>query len=340
MTFPVRRLILVVAFLFLLVLGGMARAQTITWQNHQINPAAFWAVANEIAWAKKVAQATGDRLQIRVFPAGSAGFQGSEILDAISDNLLQMGIVYGGHVAGQDRVLEMLDLPDFVPKDYQFRLKLMDALLPLYSEYLERKYNVFVFDFFQFNPRRLYTKKPVRILADLKGLKIRAIGPADAAYIKALGAEPTTTNWGELYTALQQGLIDGHMAADTAHAAMRFDEVTEYIYDTANAGPVTFTLVNKRALAALPADVREKFLGLREELRAANRASYLPTDEAARQALIKKGMKVNPVSPTDAAAMRKAAQPIINEWAGRLDAPSRKLFDLAKSMIDAHGAGR
>ena len=65
-------------FAMAVALGGVARAQVITWQNNQINPAGFWAVANETVWAKKVAEATGGRLQIRVFPAGSAGFQGAE----------------------------------------------------------------------------------------------------------------------------------------------------------------------------------------------------------------------------------------------------------------------
>jgi TRAP-type C4-dicarboxylate transport system substrate-binding protein len=324
----------------ILLLSGRVEAQVTTWQDHQINPAGFWSVVNESEWAKNVLAATGGKLQIRILPGGSSGYQGGDILDAISDNLLQMGIVYGGHAAGQEQILEMLDLPHFVPEDFDFRVKLWERLRPLYAEYLEKKYNVYVLDFMQFNPRRLYTKKPVKAVTDLKGLKIRAIGPADAAFIKALGAEPTVTEWGELYTSLQQGVVDGHMAADSAQVAMRFNEVTEYIFDTANAGPVFFLLVNRKSLQDLPADVREKFLALRGELLAANRASYVPTDAAARKALIAKGMKVNPVSPSDAELMRKAALPIIADWAARLNPDSRKIYDVAKSMIDAQVAGR
>jgi len=315
-------------------------AQVVTWQDHQINPAGFWSVVNQTNWAKKVAAETGGKLQIRVLPGSSSGFQGSDILDAVSDNLLQMGIVYGGHAAGQERILEMLDLPHFVPEDFQFRVKLWDRLGPMYAEYLEKKYNVFVLDFMQFNPRRLYTKKSVKTVGDMKGLKIRAIGPVDGAFIKALGAEPAATEWGELYTSLQQGIIDGHMAADSAQLAMRFNEVTEFIYDTANAGPSFFLLINKKALADLPRDVREKLLSLRGELKEANRASYLPTDTAAREALVKRGMKVSPVSAADAETMRKAALPVVEQWSRQLNPDSRKIYDTAKSMVDAQVSGR
>ena len=317
---------------------GGAQAQTINWQNHKINPAGFWLTANEVAFAKKVEENTGGKLKINVFPAGASGFKDKEALDAVSENLLQMAEVWGGHVAGQEQVMELMDLPLFVPGDTAFRFKLWDSLRPLYADLLKRKYKVHLYDVGQLNPRRLYTKAPVATLADLKGMKIRAIGPADAGWVRSLGAEATTTNWGELYTALQQKVIDGHMAAYGAHLAMKFDEVTEHVYETANAGPTYFILVNEDALAKLPADVREKLLGMRQALTDANRESYSTLDPKARAALVQKGMKVHPVAPADDAKMREAAKPIVQQWAARLRPDARKIYDTAQSMIDAHYA--
>lgn len=319
------------------IVGG-ARAQTVNWQAHSINPAGFWLTANEIAFAKRVEEATGGKLKINVFPAGASGFKDKEALDALSENLLQMGEVWGGHVAGQEQIMELMDLPLFVPGDTEFRFKLWDTLRPLYADLLKRKYKVHLYDVGQLNPRRLYTKAPVKTLADLKGLKIRAIGPADAGWVRSLGAEATTTNWGELYTALQQKVVDGHMAAYGAHLAMKFDEVTEYIYETANAGPTYFVLINEDALGKLPAAEREKLLAARQSLTDANRESYKTLDPRARAALIQKGMKPTQVASADEARMREAAKPIIEQWAAKLRPDGRRIFDAAKSMIDAHNA--
>jgi TRAP-type C4-dicarboxylate transport system substrate-binding protein len=297
-------------------------------------------VTNAIAGANKIADETQGRLQIRVFPAASSGFKPDEALDAISQNLLSMGAVWGSQVAGQEQVMELLDLPNFVPADVDFRMKLWATLLPHYKAYLEKRYNVVVIDMLSTNPRRIYTKKPVQSLADLKGQKIRAIGPVDGAFIKALGAEATTTNWNELYTALQQGVVDGLMAADVAQATMRFYEVTNYIFDTANAGPSWFIIVNRPSFEKLPPDIREKFLSVQAEVSKLNRAAYLPADEKARQDLLAKGMKVNPVPEADQARMRQASTPIIENWARRLNPDGKKIYDVAKSTIDAHLASK
>jgi len=336
----VRVLSAAAAFVVAFVCNGTAQAQVTNWQNHGPLPAGFWLTANQIALAKKVEDATGGKLKINVYPGSSAGFKDQEILDAVSENLLQMADLTGSHVAGQEQIMEMMDLPDFVPGDTQFRFKLQDALRPLYADLLKKKYRVHLYDVIELNPRRLYTKAPVQTLADLKGLKIRALGPIDAAYVRALGAEPTTTNWPEVYIALQQGVIDGLMAADGPFLGMKFHEVTRNIYDTANAGPTIFTLVSEQALAKLPADVREKFLGMRQTLTDANRASYATLDPKAREALLKVGMKVHPVSAADQKKMRDAAKPIIEQWAARLNPESRKIYDVAKSMIDAYYAGK
>ena len=336
----VRVLSAAVAFVVAFVCNGTAQAQVTNWQYHSLNPAGFWLTANEIAFAKKVEGATGGKLKINVFPASSAGFKDNEILDVVSENLLPMAEVSGGHVAGQEQIMEMVDLPLFVPGDNQFRFKLWDALRPLYADLLKKKYHLYLYDLLQANPRRLYSKTPVQTLADLKGRKIRAIGPADAAFVRALGAEATTTNWSEVYTALQQGVIDGLMAADGAYLAMKFYEVTPNIYDTANAGPSFFIVVSEKALAKLPPDVREKFLGMRQTLTDANRASYITEDAKARQALLQIGIKVHPVKDADQAKMRELAKPVIEQWAARLKPESRKIYDVAKSMIDAYYAGK
>src|SRR5688572_7506968 len=291
-----------------------SHAQT-TWRNHQLMPAGFWLVQNEVKLAEELMAESNGRFKIVVLPAAASGFKMGEVLDALSEDLLQMGYVAGGLSAGQDQILELLDLPQFVPGDFDFRKKLWATLLPMYNKYLMDKYDVWVMDVIQYNPRRLYTKKEVKQLSDLNGLKIRALGPADGAFIRALGAQPTATEWTEITIALQQGVIDGHMAADGPHLSMRFHELAQNIFDTENAGPSVFTIVSNKALKKLPKAERDLLMRKQAVYQERNRQQYYSADVAARKALLASGSRVYPVSAADAVFMRKAAIPIVDAWA-------------------------
>jgi TRAP-type C4-dicarboxylate transport system substrate-binding protein len=160
-------------------------------------------------------------------------------------------------------------------------------------------------DYMQIEPRRVYTKQPVKSLSDCRGLKIRAIGPADGA-----------------------------------HVAMKFYEVTKYIFNTENTGPSFFILANRKAMEALPADVRKALMDEVPKLTALNRASYATTDGKAREVLLEKGMEVNLVPAAEQAEMRRVAQPIVAKWADELKPDARKVYDIAKAMINQHQASR
>jgi TRAP-type C4-dicarboxylate transport system substrate-binding protein len=77
--------------------------------------------------------------------------------------------------------------------------------------------------------RNFFSKKPIRSPADLKGLKIRVMAsPVMINTIKALGASGVPTAWGELYTALQTGVVDGAENNHPSLISMKFYEVTKY----------------------------------------------------------------------------------------------------------------
>jgi TRAP-type C4-dicarboxylate transport system substrate-binding protein len=72
--------------------------------------------------------------------------------------------------------------------------------------------------------------KPVKVPADIKGLKIRtASTPVEIALMKAYGANPTPVDWAQLYSAVQQGVVDGNAATPISpYAAIKLYEVTKY----------------------------------------------------------------------------------------------------------------
>lgn len=104
------------------------------------------------------------------------------------------------------------------------------------------------------------TKKPVEKPDDIKGLKIRtweADGPVK--YLNAVGANPLVMPFGEVYTALQQGTIDGVITSDFQFNAQSFTDVVKYVtsfHVFYNYQAVTFS---KAWIDALPDDLKDVF---------------------------------------------------------------------------------
>ena len=232
----------------------------------------------------------------------------------------------------------MLDLPLFVPWDYEFRVKLWDTLTPMYRDLLKKRYNVYLAGILQAEPRMIYAKTAFKNLADLKGRKIRSAGPVESEFTRQMGMVPVSVAPSEIYTGLQQGLLDGNWVADAPHFFNKGFEVTKFIFDIGSAGAGFFVLVNEKALEALPADVRK---GLMDSLPAYVAALRKGTHEGAvngRQWLVKEGMTAVPVPPEDRALMQKVAAPIIDKWQQRLDPEAHKIYAKAKEMIDEYNA--
>jgi TRAP-type C4-dicarboxylate transport system substrate-binding protein len=106
--------------------------------------------------------------------------------------------------------------------------------------------------------RQLYTRKSVRSLNDLKGMKIRTMEiPSVMHAWNALGASATPLSFGEFFTSLQTGLVDGGEGSATAYYSSKFQEVAKYIaVINYKYGYVSYAM-NKKKLDSLPSDLQK-----------------------------------------------------------------------------------
>lgn len=103
----------------------------------------------------------------------------------------------------------------------------------------------------------LVTRKPVRTMEDLKGLKIRTIAGPSVDMLKALGAVPVVMPMPDVYMALQKGTLDGVMADWEPIEGFRFYEVAPHITTNTPFSYSLFTLImNKRKYDSLPAEAQ------------------------------------------------------------------------------------
>ncbi|BCH26628.1 ABC transporter substrate-binding protein [Mesorhizobium sp. L-8-10] len=164
------------------------------------------------------------------------------------------------------------------------------------------------------------SQHPIKSLEDFKGLKIR-LQPNEVhlATFRALGANPIAMDVKELYSALQQGVLDGQENPYNIIATRRFNEVQKYLSATGHFYDMINVVANKRAFEKLSPEhqtiVRESMLAAMEW----QRAEAERLDLVWRDKLIEAGMEFNEVSPEARAAMRKATASIAEDLKKRVD---------------------
>ena len=190
--------------------------------------------------------------------------------------------------------LAVFELP-YIYKDDAHMVRVLKALRSDVGELLA-PHNIKPFGYMDIGFRHMLNKKrPIRKVADLKGLKMRGPNPMYIGMFNALGASGTTVTWTEVYTALQSGVVDGMEASPALIYAMKFQEQAKYLSKTFHIGANFYLMTGKKWFDSLPKDLQKVFIEATEE---ASKYAFDTEMELERQAmdkLIAEGVKVNEV---------------------------------------------
>ena len=239
----------------------------------------------------------GADLTNSVFASNTLG-QEREIVQQVQEGLVDFmvsGSAIWGSVAPR---LQLLDFP-FLWRDWDHVHHMVDG--PLGSEVADylaaavRMRPLAWGDSFGF--RQVVTRsREIREPRDFAGLKIRTI--QSAIYVKAIelmGASPTPMAFGEVYTSLQTGVIDGYEHDANTTVQQRFYEVARFMARTGHIAGVLGLWASTASLAALPADIRTALEGAAIEAANAQRAMGPREDSTAMTELATHGMTVRDV---------------------------------------------
>lgn len=158
--------------------------------------------------AQRLAEKSGGTLRVDVYPSGQLGSE-RECLELVQIGGLAMTKVSASVLEGFAPEFKVFGLPYLFRSDAH-KTAVLDG--PIGREILAAPQTKFMrgLCYYDSGSRSFYTKRPVRTPDDLKGLKIRVQeSPMAFALIRAFGASATPISFGELYTALQQGVVDG-----------------------------------------------------------------------------------------------------------------------------------
>ncbi len=247
-------------------------------------------------FGKKLVDATNGAVEWQSFPNGQLG-SNRDLTEGVKLGTIQMTVA-------------SVELSQFVPEwDVMSLLYLFDSYKQCYAvaegevgKLLTEKLEAAgykVLGFFSGGTRNLFTrKKQVKSLDGLKGQKIRVQqNKVHIATFNALGAIATPLAYNELYSALQQGVVDGAENDPTSLMDMKFFEVSKYYTLTKHSleGMGRPFVMNKAFFDGLPADIQKLALQFGKEATDLERKVFEEKEVAAMEELKKKGMTVNEI---------------------------------------------
>ena len=203
-----KRKLLVAALPLAFCLSGTAHALNIKFA--EVHPAGYPPVVAEQAMGKKLEEQTKGEITFKMFAGGVLGSE-KEVVEQVQLGAIQMTRVSLGIVGPVVPDVNVFNMP-FIFRDQQHMRAVIDG--PIGQEILDKitnsDFNLVALAWMDGGTRNLYTKAPVRNMADLKGMKIRVQGnPLFIDTINAMGGNGIAMATGEIFSALQTGVIDG-----------------------------------------------------------------------------------------------------------------------------------
>jgi TRAP-type transport system periplasmic protein len=176
------------------------------------------------SWAKEVARRTNDEIIIEI-KAGTLGGE-KEILDGASLGTID---IYNGAYTGL-REFDVFYTPYFA-RDSNHAYRIVYELLPdVLASAFANRYNVRFMNIGRAGAWRLFLKEEISSFGDLAGMKIRAPQIEGVVVgLEQLGAKPTVIPFNEVYSALQQGVVDGMATLGDLGFSQKFYEVAEFV---------------------------------------------------------------------------------------------------------------
>ncbi len=250
--------------------------------------------------------AVGDRIKLDYFPNNQLGKE-SDVVQQVKVGSIDMMVTGSSIWATVAPEFGMLDL-GYLFDSYAHVAKALDGGVGnSLNTILQKRAGCNVLTWAShFGARSVYTKKPVKSLADIKNVKLRVLPtPAFIETFKIMGAIPTPIPFGELYMAGQTGVVDGFEHDAATVIASKLNEVVKFCWLTEHLFSPMVVVVGKRGMDKIPADLRPAFQKAANDATAAQRAIADQKSGAAVEELKRLGIVFSPMIATERDSVRK-----------------------------------
>ena len=306
----------VVSLVLCLAVIGFSFMTSSAFGQVKLNYSVFFPAPHKNAvlateWAKEIEKRTNGRVQITVFPGGTLT-PADKCYDGVVKGISDIGFSVLAYTRGKFPLTEVSDLPLGIKSG----LVASKAINEYYKKFKPKELDeVKVMYLHGHGPGILHTKKGVTKLEDLKGMKIRCTGMA-AKIVTALGGVPVAMPMGETYDALSRGVVDGSMAPYEALQGWKWGEVVRFTTENFGSSYSTgmFVVMNKDKWNSLPPDIQKIIEQVNQEYIEKQGKLWDEIDKAGRDATIKLGNQIVPLSQDEDWKWQKAVKPLLDEY--------------------------
>ncbi|MEK9645096.1 MAG: TRAP transporter substrate-binding protein [Alphaproteobacteria bacterium] len=207
-------------------------------------------------WLAAVQKEIGDSSKLQGYWGGTLGKSPFKQYELVKNGVADIAWVLPGYTAGQFPELQVLDLPymaSSAKEGSHAGWKLYEAGL------LSGFEDTTPIGIWTAAPGHVFSSKPVASIGDLKNMKIRAIGPVHAEWIKSVGAAPQTMSSPQMNTALKRGVLDAVVQGYTGMRTFKTFSLVTHVYE-APVGVIPFILLmNKKRHESLSSAEKAAF---------------------------------------------------------------------------------
>ncbi len=307
------------SFLILLILVILsssivlsASAQEYTWSLASVLPETHPVHSALVYFAEQIAKETNNRVKINIYGGGQLG-QEKDYIEGIQLGTIDITKVSSAPLGQFSESLQVVSLP-FIFRDLEHQHAVMRG--PIGQQLMKdlEKSNFKGLAFYDAGFRNISTKvRPIRVPADLKGLKIRVMESAPLIdTINAFGATAVPMGQSEVYVALQQNVIDGWENNEPTVLSFNMQEVCKYYSYTRHTSIPDILIMRKDLFDSVPADIQEGILRAAEKSIPYQNQKWADFVGEAKKQLAEKGMIFNEVD--DITQFQEIVKPIYEKY--------------------------
>lgn len=273
--------------------AGIATAGTLKL-NHNNPPDHPVHISMQIM-ADRVAELTNGEIKIKIYPNAQLGTQ-RESMELVQNCALEMARSNASELEAFEESYSAMNLPYIFTSEEHFNTVISGKIgRDILDASVDQGFRGVAF--YTEGARSFYAQKPIMSPDDLKGVKVRVQpSPSAIRMVELLGGNPTPISWGELYSALQQGVVDAAENNPTALTNARHGEVvSDFSLDEHTMIP-SVVVISNCAWDGMTADQQEALTTAALESMAAHRASWnAASDAAIEEAKAKLGVGIHSV---------------------------------------------
>jgi len=320
-----------IGMLFFALPGGVQAADPIKLNYSIFFPAPHKNTVLATEWAQEIEKRTNGAVKITIF-AGGTLTPADKCYDGVVKGISDIGMSVLGYTRGRFPLSEVIDLP----LGYKNGLAATKLINAYYQKFNPQEFNdVQVMYLHAHGPGILHTKKPVRNLDDLKGMKIVCHG-LSAKVVGALGATPVAMPMPERYDALQKGVAEGGVNPIESLKGWKLAEVIKSTTENFGSAYSTgfFVVMNKDKWKSLPPDVQKVIAAVNLEWIEKTGKGWDEIDKEGKEFTLAKGNQVIALSKEEDEKWAKLVRPILDEYVANMKAKNLPGDDALKFCLE------